>query len=584
MIRRLTILALAAAAFLSLGTAFAQNKTGKVNFYEVVPKHEFFFEGFGGFGSLVYHTNNYSLSADRTTPSDPYTPNRGCSMNSIWGPWGYFHSGDPIEFHPVAKDMMTLKRPTGFGYGGGFGYIAHITPTVGIMTGAEFAVYNGGIDLRTEKHPSNLTAEVVETSGEKMMLVTIVNNYREMQKLMSVQVPLMLHLMAPMGKGNNFFYAAIGAKLGINVYGTYEGHGSDWVKEWDATLPGGDWEEAPAGRYMAESHTILLHYGDLPAPNPYHTEARDEEYGAQGKLYLKPVTAYASAEVGFRWKFGGGCGLYTGLYCDFGFLGVNKTTPHAMYGIPSPFDEPDLSHQSPSESQSIINAQGAPDIYVKRDDDTGNVLHRMENLTSAVTPVWPLAAGIKMKIAFGKVKKAAAPTPVVLPPKPDTVVKTVVQTIVVRDTVVQNNTVVIRDTVEKVNTVVVRDTVVVIKEIPQEIKDVMVELSNTLFAFNKFNLTDKAREGLNKVATWLNDNPDVQVEISGHTDSVGSDSYNQKLSEQRAKSVYEYFIHEGGVSSKRLSYKGYGESRTIATNDTDEGRQQNRRVELNIIQ
>ena len=185
-----------------------------------------------------------------------------------------------------------------------------------------------------------------------------------------------------------------------------------------------------------------------------------------------------------------------------------------------------------------------------------------------------------MKIAFGKVRKA--PVPVILPPKPDTVVKTVVQTVVVRDTVTRQNTVVVRDTVEKVK--VVRDTVIVIKEVPQEIKDVMVELSNTLFAFNKFNLTDKAKAGLDKVAAWLNDNPDVQVEISGHTDSVGSDSYNQKLSEDRAKSVYEYFIHEGGVSSKRLSYKGYGKTRPIATNETDAGRQQNRRVELNIIQ
>ena len=582
MIRKLSILTLAAAAFLSLGTALAQDKTGKVNFYDVVPKHEFFFEGFAGIGSLVYHTMGYSPSPDRTATAMPvYHLNNAADMISIWGPWGT--SG----WRSLQEDMLSLKNLTGHGYGGGFGYIWHITPVVGLMTGAEFAVYNGGIDRRDDQYSPHFTAETVKTSNEEAMLVTIVNNYCEVQKLMSVQVPLMLHLMAPMGKGNHFFYAALGAKLGINAYGTYKGHGDSYIYEWDRdNLPGSDWSHAPEGRYPGEGREMSYWYGQIPAPNPYSTHEGDGEINSEGKLVLKPVTAYASAEVGFRWKFGGGCGLYTGLYCDFGFIGVNKTLPHALYGMHQPFDEPDLTMHSPSESVSIINAQGAPDVYVKP-DETGGSLLRLEPLKSAVTPVWPLAAGFKMKIAFGKVKKAAAPVIPVLPAapqKPDTVVKTVVQTVVVRDTVVKNNTVVVRDTVEKVNTVVVRDTVVVIKEVPQEIKDVMVELSNTLFAFNKFNLNDKAKEGLNKVAKWLNDNPEVQCEISGHTDSVGSDSYNQKLSEDRAKSVYEYFIHEGGVSSKRLSYKGYGKTRPIASNDTEEGRQQNRRVELNIIQ
>ena len=73
------------------------------------------------------------------------------------------------------------------------------------------------------------------------------------------------------------------------------------------------------------------------------------------------------------------------------------------------------------------------------------------------------------------------------------------------------------------------------------------------------------------------------MEIGGHTDSVGSDSYNQKLSEQRAKAVCDYLISQG-VDKARLSYKGYGESEPIATNETEAGRQRNRRVELKILQ
>jgi outer membrane protein OmpA-like peptidoglycan-associated protein len=122
-----------------------------------------------------------------------------------------------------------------------------------------------------------------------------------------------------------------------------------------------------------------------------------------------------------------------------------------------------------------------------------------------------------------------------------------------------------------------------IKEIPQEIKQTMIRLSNTLFEFDKFNLTSEAVAELNKVVKWLNDNPNLRVEIEGHTDSMGSAAYNQKLSEDRAKSVYNYFI-EHGVKSSRLSYRGYGLTRPIADNSTADGRQQNRRVELQIMQ
>jgi len=88
---------------------------------------------------------------------------------------------------------------------------------------------------------------------------------------------------------------------------------------------------------------------------------------------------------------------------------------------------------------------------------------------------------------------------------------------------------------------------------------------------------------LNEVAATIITNPDLgRVEVSGHTDSRGSDSYNQKLSEQRASSVRTYLI-EQGVSEQRLLAVGYGESEPIDTNKTEEGREANRRVEFNLI-
>ncbi|MCX6269769.1 MAG: OmpA family protein, partial [Bacteroidetes bacterium] len=82
--------------------------------------------------------------------------------------------------------------------------------------------------------------------------------------------------------------------------------------------------------------------------------------------------------------------------------------------------------------------------------------------------------------------------------------------------------------------------------------------------------------------TLLKEMPRLKVEISSHTDSKGSDQYNQVLSENRAKSVVDYLIN-AGIDKSRLIYKGYGESQPIATNETDEGRQLNRRTEFKIL-
>jgi len=80
----------------------------------------------------------------------------------------------------------------------------------------------------------------------------------------------------------------------------------------------------------------------------------------------------------------------------------------------------------------------------------------------------------------------------------------------------------------------------------------------------------------------MNENPKVVIEISGHTDDVGNDTSNQILSQNRAKAVYQYLIAQH-IAASRLVYKGYGKTQPIASNTTDEGRQQNRRTEFKIV-
>jgi outer membrane protein OmpA-like peptidoglycan-associated protein len=77
-------------------------------------------------------------------------------------------------------------------------------------------------------------------------------------------------------------------------------------------------------------------------------------------------------------------------------------------------------------------------------------------------------------------------------------------------------------------------------------------------------------------------NTTTQIEIGGHTDSEGSETHNNQLSQNRAKAVYDYLI-SNGVKAERLTYKGYGETMPISSNDTPEGRANNRRTEFKVI-
>lgn len=110
-----------------------------------------------------------------------------------------------------------------------------------------------------------------------------------------------------------------------------------------------------------------------------------------------------------------------------------------------------------------------------------------------------------------------------------------------------------------------------------------IVLSNIFFDFNKSTLRDISKTELDNLISLLTDKyPKMVIEIGGHTDNVGSMDYNTKLSTNRAKAVVDYLINHG-IASERLSYKGYAFTVPIATNDTEEGRQQNRRVEFKII-
>lgn len=109
-----------------------------------------------------------------------------------------------------------------------------------------------------------------------------------------------------------------------------------------------------------------------------------------------------------------------------------------------------------------------------------------------------------------------------------------------------------------------------------------VVLKNVLFETASAKLLPSSFDQLDKLAERLKKNPGIKIELSGHTDNRGNEKANLRLSEDRARAVVIYLAAKG-VNEKKLSYKGYGSSKPVASNDSEEGRQQNRRVEFTII-
>ena len=112
-------------------------------------------------------------------------------------------------------------------------------------------------------------------------------------------------------------------------------------------------------------------------------------------------------------------------------------------------------------------------------------------------------------------------------------------------------------------------------------------LRNIFFDYNQATLRSRSKHELNKLYNFMKERTNVSIQVSGHTDSRGNDDYNMRLSKDRAQAVVDYLVRNG-ISSKRLTAVGYGETRPIARNENDDlsdnpiGRQLNRRIEISL--
>ena len=126
-----------------------------------------------------------------------------------------------------------------------------------------------------------------------------------------------------------------------------------------------------------------------------------------------------------------------------------------------------------------------------------------------------------------------------------------------------------------------------VREINFDVKPINVgqsyRLNDIYFSSNSFELNKDSKAVLDGFIEFLVENPNIKIAIHGHTDNIGNDENNLKLSEERSKSVYNYLV-EHSIGAERLSYKGFGKTKPVATNDTEAGRAKNRRTEFVILE
>lgn len=143
---------------------------------------------------------------------------------------------------------------------------------------------------------------------------------------------------------------------------------------------------------------------------------------------------------------------------------------------------------------------------------------------------------------------------------------------------VKRDTVVVKEVVKEIVKEVVRDTVYVTPPQPAELEAIS---ALALFDNDSYVIKREFFPALDRVVEWFQRHPEARATIEGHTDSNASPAYNQTLSENRARAVFNYLVNKG-VDASRLSCSGYGLTRPVDTNATAEGRQRNRRVEIKV--
>jgi len=527
-------------------------------------------------------------------------------MSSLYAQQFEQHKHEFSIYGGAGASTLTYKTNIGDRYirmGGlfGLGYGYFFNPQWGLNTGVEFASYNSRYQMKALE--DNYSA--IDIDNNMFEFRSLANHYKERHSANFIQIPLMVQFQ-PQPDILNYF-VALGIKMGIPIKGKYKS----------------SVDLFNAGYYEYEDYTYYDHFmgfGDY------------DDIKSNGTWDFKP-SFLLSAELGYKWKLNNQMSLYTGLYYDLSLNTINKDksgdrpTNLVAYNSENPTN---YAVNSVIYSPYTQNDIGQPIIEKIRPTAMGIKVKLtlgkdpfQKKLPPDDVPCFPKPSDVGKEVVI-EVEPEPEPEPPVeevIEPIPtqkfvliyavdkedntlfpiDLNVKNLVQVNeIIRPTEDGKGgylaELTLNDSYEidiskvgytySVTQFLAQptDEIEIIRALLEELTtDTKMVFDNISFDTNSAQLHEDSYEELSRIVRLMKDNPALRLEISAHTDDVGADDFNLRLSERRAKSVTDYLISQG-VPAASLTPKGYGKTQPIVPNTSAENRAKNRRVELKIIE
>jgi len=415
------------------------------------------------------------------------------------------------------------KHGIGFGGQAGVGYTFFFSPHWGLGTGAEIAVYQAKAKLSDFSDSYDVQGA---TAADNYTYSYTLNNYSELQRALYINIPLIVQYQTG---GKHKFFAALGGKVGFPI---------------NAVAQTDNCSVSTKGYFPAEGRT----YDDLPQ----FGFGTFNYAGSKTNLDKLNINLMASAELGVKWKICGKTALYTGIYADYGFYNIQKTNSKTFIQSTLTADNPPMS--------PVVESQFAGKPFTDK--------------------ITPLAVGLKIKFAFGLGKnfqKSAAPT--------EKEVTTPEKEVVPPPTVVDNSA------AEKAKADIAQAQEaqrVAAEKAKQEaqLQAAKAEINQPIknYTLSQTELTDAQKQELDVKIALLQQNPDLNCFIYGHTCDIGGDKINEKVGLQRAQKAKEYMLSKGIAESRILGIASKRDTEPLVPNTSEANRKQNRRVEIVVVQ
>ena len=446
--------------------------------------------------------------------------------------WGTIHAQYQHEFSVYSGgglSTLNYKPAIGeqkHGLGGhfGLGYHFFFSPKWGLGTGAELAFYNARFNVNN----LNMSYMTTDIEGVDFEFRSVLNNYKEKQRAMILQIPLMLQFQTNKPDSKRQFFAAAGAKAGIPLSGKYRT---------TASLNNAGYYEYENSLYDTQT---FMGFGSFPNKK------------ANGGLDFK-TAFFASAEAGVKWKLRrDGWSLYTGAYLDYGLNNIKEKQNVAS--MPS-FVEYNRATPAEFAVNSVMKSQYRPQ---------GNIISSNSNIASPppqafIDKINPIAAGIKLRLSFGK-NSGRSKTQPISPAAP------IIEDPVKEAPIAEEDPVV--EETPAVEAPIVEERIIIVWPIDN------YTLSQTEVAAYQ---RERVEE---KMAVLLEQYPTSRFYIYGHTCDLGSVEVNERIGLGRAASVRAYLIANGIAPSRILGIASKRDTEPVVPNTSEENRRKNRRVEI----